>query len=173
MLKYGLLKTGAVVCTIQTNMAIEKELQNIGIKLVRTDVGDKNVTDELEKQHLQIGGEQAGHIILFDYEKSGDGIFCAVQLAKFLKLNGNKISQDIFKNLMPQFSKNIFVESKFEIINSAKFKVAVSECEQLLAGAGRIVTRASGTEPKIRLMVETENESLAQTILQKLEQATK
>ena len=74
---------------------------------------------------------------------------------------------------MPQFSKNIFVESKFEIINSAKFKVAVSECEQLLAGAGRIVTRASGTEPKIRLMVETENESLAQTILQKLEQATK
>lgn len=171
--KYGLLKTGAVVCTIQTNMAIEKELQNIGIKLVRTDVGDKNVTDELEKQHLQIGGEQAGHIILFDYEKSGDGIFCAVQLAKFLKLNDNKISQDIFKNLMPQFSKNIFVESKFEIINSAKFKVAVSECEQLLAGAGRIVTRASGTEPKIRLMVETENESLAQTILQKLEQATK
>lgn len=172
-IKHNLLKTGAVVTTIQTNMAIENELKKLGIKLIRTDVGDKNVTDELKKQHLQIGGEQAGHIILFDYEKSGDGLFCAVQVAKFLKLSKEPLSKNLFYDLLPQFSKNIVVSDKYEIINSAKFKVAVSECERLLLNSGRIVTRASGTEPKIRFMVETENKDLALGILSKLENATK
>ena len=171
--KFGLLKTDAVVCTIQTNMAIETKLAKLGIKLLRTDVGDKNVTDELKKHNLQIGGEQAGHIILFDHEKSGDGIFCAVQIAQFLKLAGKPISKHLFYDLLPQFSKNVAVKDKYQIINSAKFKSAVSDCEQLLSGTGRILTRASGTEPKIRFMVETENEALAKEILLKLENATK
>ena len=171
--KYGLLKTDAVVTTIQTNMAIETELGKHGIKLLRTDVGDKNVTDKLKAEHLQIGGEQAGHIILFDHEKSGDGLFCAVQVAKFLKLSAQPLSQNMFYGLFPQFSKNIVVSDKYAIINSAKFEIAVSECERLLLGAGRIITRASGTEPKIRFMVETQNEKIAQEILTKLENATK
>lgn len=172
-IKHGMLKSGAVVTTIQTNMAIEQELNKLGIKLIRTDVGDINVTNELKKHNLQIGGEQAGHIVLLDYEKSGDGIFCAVQVAKFMKLSNQKLSENLFYNLLPQYTKNIIVKAKFEIINSAKFKVAVSECEQMLAGNGRIVTRASGTEPKIRFMVETEDEKLAKQILDKLEKATK
>ena len=171
--KFELLKTGAVVVTIQTNMAIEKELEAIGIKLVRTDVGDSNVTAELKKQKLQIGGEQAGHIILFDHEKSGDGLFCAVQIAKFLKLSNGKISEHLFYNLFNQYSKNVVVQDKYQIVNSAKFRVAVTECEQQLLGEGRIVTRASGTEPKIRIMVETQNEKLAKEILDKLEKSTK
>lgn len=171
--KYGLLKTNAVVMTIQTNMAIEKELGKLGIKLLRADVGDQYVTDKLKTEHLQIGGEQAGHIILFDHEKSGDGLFCAVQVAKFLKLSGEPLSKNMFYGLLPQFSKNIVVTDKYKIINSSKFKAAVSECEKMLLGAGRIVTRASGTEPKIRLMVETQNEALAKEILTKLENATK
>ena len=171
--KYGLLKTNAVVTTIQTNMAIETELGKLGIKLLRTDVGDQYVTNKLKTEHLQIGGEQAGHIILFDHEKSGDGLFCAVQVAKFLKLSGEPLSKNVFYELFPQFSKNIVVTDKYKIINSANFKAVVTECENMLSGAGRIVTRASGTEPKIRLMVETQNEALAKEILTKLENATK
>ena len=170
---HGLLKSGAVVATIQTNMAIERELNKMGVKLIRTDVGDINVTSELKKNNLQMGGEQAGHIVLFDYQKSGDGIFCAVQIAKFMKLSNQKLNENLFYNLLPQHTKNVFAEAKFEIINSAKFKVAVCECEQMLAGNGRIVTRASGTESKIRLMVETEDKNLAKRILDKLERATK
>lgn len=171
--RFGMLKTGAIVATIQSNMALETELEKCGLKLIRTDVGDQFVTQELKKRNLQIGGEQSGHIILFDYEKTGDGVFCAVQICKFLKLCNEPISKNLFWGLLGQHEKNIITEKKYEIINSAKFKVAVSECEKLLGKNGRIVTRASGTENKIRLMVECDDKFLATQILNKLESATR
>lgn len=172
-IKYGLLKTGAIVSTIQTNIAIENEIEKLGLRLVRTDVGDKFVCEELAKKQLQIGGEQSGHIILTDYENTGDGVLCAVQICKFLKITGEKISQNLFFDLTKQHSKDVMLKDKYGVINSAKFKIAVSECEHLLNGKGRIVTRASGTEPKIRIMVETQDETLAGEILTRLFEATK
>ena len=171
--KFGLLKTGAVVGTIQTNIGIERELEALGLKLLRTDVGDQFVCAELKKRSLQIGGEQAGHVILFDLLCTGDGILNAVQICKFLKLSGGKISEYIFDDLTPQHSIDVFAQNKFEIVNSAKFRVAVSECEKLFGAEGRIVARASGTEPKIRIMVESKNHELAQKILAKLCDAAK
>ena len=171
--KFGLLKTGAVVSTIQTNIAIEKQFEKLGMRLIRTDVGDKYVCEELAKKNLQIGGEQSGHIILTDLENTGDGVLCAVQICKFLKLTNQNLSENIFYDLTPQFSQDIILKDKFGVINSAKFKVAVSECELLLNGQGRIVTRASGTEPKIRIMVETTDKVLASQIISKLTDATK
>ena len=106
-IKYGLLKTGAIVSTIQTNIAIENEIEKLGLRLVRTDVGDKFVCEELAKKQLQIGGEQSGHIILTDYENTGDGVLCAVQICKFLKITGEKISQNLFFDLTKQHSKDV------------------------------------------------------------------
>ena len=171
--QFGELKTGAVVGTIQTNIAIETELEKIGIKLIRVDVGDKFVCEKLKEKNLQLGGEQSGHIILADIENTGDGVLCAVQICKYLKKLGKKMSECLFFDLVKQWTKNITLKDKFRVINSAKYRVAVSECELLLGTEGRVVTRASGTEPKIRIMVETNDESKANHILQKLEQITK
>lgn len=169
--RFGLLKSGAVVGTIQTNMAIEKYLQDINIKLIRTDVGDKYVTDELFLKNLQIGGEQSGHIILTDFAKTGDGVLCALMISKFIKLLNNKFSNFIFKNLLKQHIKNYVVNDKYLIMNSASTKIAITECEQLLGQNGRVVVRASGTEPKIRVMIETQNDSVASKIFEKIQKA--
>lgn len=168
---FGLLSSGAVVATIQTNIAIENELSKMGLKLIRTDVGDQHVCAELKKHNLQIGGEQAGHIILTDYECTGDGILCAVQICKFLKQSQKRASELVFKDLIKQHSCDIIVKNKFEVVNSAKFRVAMSESERLLHGEGRIVARASGTEPKVRIMIETQNDALAKEIMKKLADA--
>lgn len=167
--QFNLLKSGAIVGTTQTNMSVETELRKKGLKLIRTDVGDKYVTEEMENKNLQIGGEQSGHIILMDYEKTGDAILCALVISKFILQSNKKLSEVIFNNLLKQHSQNFMVSDKYQIINSTALKVAISECEQLLNGEGRIVVRASGTEPKIRVMVELQNENLAQKILKKLE----
>lgn len=166
--KFGLLHSGAVVGTTQTNMAIDFELKKMGLQLLRTDVGDQYVASELKNRHLQIGGEQSGHIIFADYQPTGDGVFCAVQICYMLKKLGGKISDYIFNDLLPQFSLDFVTNKKYDVINSCKFKVAVSECETMLAGAGRIVARASGTESKVRIMVECKSEILAKQILDKL-----
>lgn len=169
--RFGMLKSHAVVGTTQTNMAAEQYLKQQGITLIRTDVGDKFVTDELVARGLQIGGEQSGHIIVTNYCKTGDGILCALLVSKFIKLSGQKLAENIFNNLYKQHTKNYVVNDKYLVINSASTKVAIAECEQLLAGNGRVVVRASGTEPKIRVMIETQNEKLAKQIFNKIEKA--
>lgn len=168
--RFGLLKSDAIVCTIQTNIAIENELHRLGLKLLRTDVGDKFVTQELIEKHLQIGGEQSGHIILTDYEVTGDGILCALQICKFIIKSKQHFSENVFFNLTKQYTKNYVVTDKFAVINSPIIKIATNECESLLSN-GRIVVRASGTEPKIRVMIETDNERLVPTLLKKIENA--
>ena len=171
--RFGLLKSNKIVATILSSFNLQTELEKLGLELVRTDVGDHNVERELSKQQLQIGGEQAGHIILFDYEKTGDGVFCATQICKFLKLMQKPISKLLFFDFVPQQSKNIKTEKKYEIVNSLEYKTAVSECEKLLAGKGRIVTRASGTEDLVRIMIEHDDAFLAQQIFEKLEKVIK
>jgi len=169
--KYNLLQTKAVVGTILSNFAIEKELEKLNLQLVRTDVGDHNVERELSNQKLQIGGEQAGHIILFDYERTGDGVFCATQICKFLKLSKTPLSKNLFTKFVPQYSKNLKTEKKFEVVNSLQFKNAVYECENLLNKKGRVITRASGTENLVRIMIESDDEKLVKLIFEKLEKA--
>lgn len=162
--KFGLLKSKAIVGTIQTNMAVELYLKSKNFDLIRTDVGDKFVTDALLQNGLQLGGEQSGHIILTEHTKTGDALLCAVQICKFLSKLDKPLSNHIFNGLLPQFSKNYLVADKYAVINSVGIKNAISQCEQLLIGKGRVVVRASGTEPKIRVMIETKNQKLANQI---------
>lgn len=167
------LKKNTVVATVMTNMGVENYLKNAGIKLIRTKVGDKYVVEEMLKGGYNLGGEQSGHIICMDYTCTGDGPIAAVQMAYIIKKNQVHLSE-LVKNIprYPQLLRNIKIPenlSKDEVKNAIK---KLSQKASLLEKNmnGRIIIRPSGTEPKIRLMVEDENPEKLKQILAELEE---
>ncbi|MCX7988160.1 MAG: phosphoglucosamine mutase [Thermodesulfovibrio sp.] len=167
------LKRNTVVATIMTNMGVENYLKNIGIKLIRTKVGDKYVVEEMLKGGYNLGGEQSGHIICLDYTNTGDGAITAVQMAYIIKKNEKSLNE-LVRNIprYPQSLKNIKIPeglSKEEITNVIKkLSQKASVLEKNMNG--RIIIRPSGTEPKIRIMVEEENPERLEKILSELEE---
>ena len=154
------LNKNVAVGTSHTNMAIEDDLKNNGIKLVRTDIGDKYVLAKMLEDDLSIGGEQSGHVILKDLTTTGDGILTAIIIANML-IEENKTMSEIFNvKLYPQTNVNVIVEDKFRITNNEELLTAFAKYNSLLAGKGRLLIRASGTEPKIRVMVESKDKNL-------------
>lgn len=169
----GMLVNNAVVGTSQTNMGIELSLKEKGIKLLRADVGDKYVANLLNKNGLVLGGEQSGHIIIKKFMQTGDGILTAILLAHFCKESGKPLSEFCKVRVFPQVNKDIVVKEKLRILGSEPLLTAITNSQQELAGLGRVLVRASGTEPKIRIMVESENivasQSLANYLLNTIE----
>lgn len=169
----GMLVNNAVVGTSQTNMGIELSLKEKGIKLLRADVGDKYVANLLNKNGLVLGGEQSGHIIIKKFMQTGDGILTAILLAHFCKESGKPLSEFCKVKVFPQVNKDIVVKEKLRILGSEPLLTAITNAQQELAGLGRVLVRASGTEPKIRIMVESENivasQSLANYLLNTIE----
>ena len=165
----GKLKGDTVVGTSHTNMAIEEDLKKEGISLIRTDIGDKYVLAKLLEKDLSLGGEQSGHIILKDYATTGDGILTAITLANMVLKEKQKFSEALKIELYPQVNKNVIVDDKFRIMNNEELGKEVAKFNAELSGRGRIMMRASGTEPKIRVMVESRdralNESIANSIV--------
>ena len=153
----GKLQKNTAVGTQHTNMGIEKALKKEGINLVRTDIGDKYVVAKMEEDSLSIGGEQSGHIILREYATTGDGILSAIKLAEMVKFSGKKLSElcDVVK--YPQVNIDCNVKDKMRIINSGKLNEIIVKNELLLGCDYRIMVRVSGTESKIRIMVEGED----------------
>lgn len=161
----------SVVGTSLTNMGIEKALNKIGIKLIRADVGDKYVLEQMLKQECVLGGEQSGHIMNLKYSTTGDGILTAVILTKVLKECG-ELDRLFDVDMYPQYSLNVIVSDKLRVINSEILSNAIRN-EQEKLKKGRILVRASGTEPKIRIMVECENLNQAKEIACRLENVVK
>lgn len=163
------LKGNTVVGTKHTNMAIENALKAQGITLLRTDIGDKYVLAKLIEKGLSIGGEQSGHIILKDVATTGDGILSAIVLANMLIKEGKKMSDAIKVKLYPQSNKNVIVSDKFRVMNSDELQREIAKYDEQLKNKGRIMLRASGTEPKVRVMVESqdaeENERIANALV--------
>lgn len=155
--KDGELAFDGVVGTSQTNMGIERNLESEGIKLYRADVGDKYVAAMMNKHSLILGGEQSGHVILKKFLPTGDGILTAITLACCCKKEKVKLSQFCHFELYPQANINVTVSDKLRVLGSERLLAAVTDAQQELAGLGRVLVRASGTEPKIRIMVEGEN----------------
>ncbi len=154
----GILKGDTVVGTSHTNMGIEAALRRNGIKLIRTDIGDKYVLAKLTEENLSLGGEQSGHIILKDIHSTGDGILSAIAVANMV-LDKKKSLMELFDaTLYPQVNKNVIVGDKLKIMNSELLSRETAKIQNLLGDTGRVMVRASGTEPKIRVMVESENE---------------
>lgn len=160
-----------VVGTSLTNMGIEKALNSIGVELIRADVGDKYVLAEMLKHGCVIGGEQSGHIIDLEHATTGDGILSAVLLSKIIHKCGN-LSKIFDVDMYPQYSTNIVVSDKLRIINSEILGSAI-RAEQENLKSGRILVRASGTEPKIRIMVECNDIDVARNVVGRLENVVK
>jgi phosphoglucosamine mutase len=167
------LKKNTVVATIMTNMGVENYLKQLGIKLIRTKVGDKYVVEEMMNGGCNLGGEQSGHIICMDYTNTGDGPLTAVQMAYIMKKKQKYLSE-LIKNIprYPQMLKNIKISSqlsKDEINNAIKKLLKKASLLQKSTNC-RIVIRPSGTESKIRIMVEDQNPERLKQILTELEE---
>lgn len=150
-----------VVGTRHTNMGLEKDLLNEDIKLLRTDIGDKYVIAKMEEEGLSLGGEKSGHVILRKYASTGDGILAGIKIAEMMAKTKKKISELAYANLYPQCNIDCPVSDKVKIINSSTLTDNVNRIEKELGKDSRIMVRVSGTEPKIRIMVECKNEMLA------------
>lgn len=166
--KIGKLKHNTVVGTSHTNMAIEQDLKECGIELIRTDIGDKYVLAKLVERNLSLGGEQSGHIILKDLSTTGDGILSAITVANMIINEQTTMSNALKIDLYPQTNKNVVVEDKFRIMNSEELSEEIAKRKSLLSGKGRLMIRASGTEPKIRVMVESEDGDLNEKIAEEI-----
>ena len=150
---------GGVIGTLMSNYGLEVFFKENKIKFVRANVGDRYVKEKMQMKKFNLGGEQSGHIILGKFATTGDGLLVALEIL-FSMRKGKKASE-LFKNFIPtpQVLKNIYVKDK-NIINSVKCKNAIKKSTKLLGKDGRILVRKSGTEPKIRIMVETKNKKL-------------
>ena len=150
---------GGVVGTLMSNYGLEKFLKKKKIKFFRSKVGDKYVKEKMKKLKLNLGGEQAGHIILGKFATTGDGLLVALEVLFSLRKQ-KKASKllNVFKPL-PQVLENILVKDK-EIINRSKCKNAIQRAILMMGKQGRILVRKSGTEPKIRIMAESHNRNL-------------
>lgn len=166
--RLGILKGNTAVGTSHTNMAIENKLKENGIDLIRTDIGDKYVLQKLLEKDLSIGGEQSGHIIIKDLHTTGDGILTAIILMNALIDENKNISEFINVDLFPQTNLNVVVKDKFRVMNNEELMHKLAEYNAELEGKGRIMLRASGTEPKIRIMVESKDSELNDTIANEL-----
>jgi phosphoglucosamine mutase len=155
-----------VVATIMSNGALIDTLKEQGIDTYLTKVGDKYVYEEMVKRDLILGGEQAGHIILREFNTSGDGMLTALQVASALQKAGKPLSRLRFTPY-PQVSEKVQVTDKKRIIQDAGLLELKSKLEASDASA-RIVLRASGTEPLIRVMVEHPNQSVCESMTHQL-----
>lgn len=167
----GLLH-GGVVGTLMTNLALEHKLAAIQIPFARAKVGDRYVLELLNAHGWQLGGENSGHILTLDKHSSGDGIIAALQVLHALKQSGKTLAESRQEiPLYPQVLINVKTAKKINLDTHADIQAALVSAETKLAGSGRVLLRASGTEPKIRVMVEGEDATLVQELAEKIAQA--
>ena len=164
----GRLKGGGVVATVMSNLGLERFLAANGMKLERTKVGDRYVMERMREGGFNLGGEQSGHIIMSDVSTTGDGLISALQVLALLSQSSKPLSTLARQfEPAPQVLKNIrFAGGK--PLESKQVKAAIAEAEARLSGTGRIVVRASGTEPLIRIMAEGDDEALVGKLVKDL-----
>ena len=153
------LKGGGVVATVMSNLGLEEQLASRGVKLVRTQVGDRYVVEAMRECGFNLGGEQSGHVIFLDHTTTGDGLMTALQVLAILRREGVPLSELAADfNRYPQAMVNVEVSQKRPLEELADLQEAVGEVEAKLAGQGRVLIRYSGTELKARVMVEGQDE---------------
>jgi len=166
------LLKGGVVGTLMSNYGLENFFKSEKIKFVRANVGDRYVKEEMKKNKFNLGGEQSGHIILGKFATTGDGLLVALEVLFSLrkKMKASKLF-NMFKSI-PQILENVTVKDK-KIISSSKAKAAIKRAEKLIKNQGRLLVRKSGTEPKIRIMGESNNKQLLLKCIQIIKQSIK
>ncbi len=166
--------SGGVVGTSMSNLGLEQALQRANIPFARAAVGDRHVMSLLQKEQWDLGGESSGHIICLDKTTTGDGVIAALQVLAAMVETGQTLAE--LKSGMscyPQVMVNVKTNRKFDLDGSVKVQDAVSDVEKELADKGRVLLRASGTEPVIRVMVEGEDASQVARLSQQLADSVK
>jgi len=155
LLRTNRLEQNTVVATVMSNFGLDETLAAQGGKVVRTKVGDRYVIEEMVQRKLNLGGEQSGHIIFRDFTTTGDGIISALQILCIMHKTGQPLSKlKTSLKKYPQAQRNLLVKEKPPLAELPAVMKLVNEIEKELSGKGRVLLRYSGTEPKIRLLIE-------------------
>ena len=155
----GMLNDNTVVATVMSNSGFVASLNKLGIRCVQTKVGDRFVYECMQEKDYAIGGEQSGHIIMKKYATTGDGLLTAIMVTEEIcdsKSSLSTLVEDVI--LYPQYMKNVRVKNKDAVMNDKAVLASLAEVERLIGGNGRALLRQSGTEPVIRVMIESETE---------------
>jgi phosphoglucosamine mutase len=168
----GLLARPGLVATIMSNLGLERHLASLGLALERTAVGDRYVIERMRQTGYNLGGEQSGHVILSDYSTTGDGLVTAMQVLAEVKRQGRRVSEvcHCFEPL-PQVLRNVRAQKR--ALEKPAVVTAIDAAREKLNGSGRVIVRASGTEPVIRVMGEGDDPELVETLVSEICHALK
>jgi len=165
MLKRGKLAKNTIVATVMSNLGLDECFAAAGGKVLRAGVGDRYVLEMMLANDLNVGGEQSGHVILRDYNTTGDGLVTALELLRIMQTTGQPLSQlRLGMKKYPQLLVNLNVRERIPLEQLPEVTETVNAVEKELGSTGRILLRYSGTELKIRLLVETRDEALLQPV---------
>jgi phosphoglucosamine mutase len=170
----GKLPGNMVVSTVMSNIGLEIALQNHGLKMIRTPVGDKYVMEAMLADGYALGGEQSGHVILAEHLHTGDGMATALAVLRVMADTGREL-QDLASALktFPQTLVNVRVKEKTPVESVPQIATAVARVEAALAGRGRVLVRYSGTEPLLRIMIEGEDQATVQAWAEEIADAVR
>ena len=163
-----------VVGTLMTNMAVEQALRGRGVPLVRAKVGDRYILEELVARGWQLGGENSGHLLVLDRHTTGDGIVSALQVLQAIRRTGKTLPALLDGvQLFPQVMINVRLAVRSDWQKNAALVAEKARVEQELGSEGRVLIRASGTEPVLRVMVETPDRDHARAFAERLAEAAR
>jgi phosphoglucosamine mutase len=160
MKRDGELRGDTVVATVMSNLGLERSLETQGIRLHRTPVGDRNVVAAMRQGGFNLGGEQSGHLIFLDHASTGDGLIGALQVLALMIRTGRPLS-DLAREAMeriPQITQSVALSSRRPLQEMTRLAKASARVREALGDEGRVLVRWSGTEPKLRVMVEGPDE---------------
>jgi phosphoglucosamine mutase len=169
MHQQGVLRGGSVVATVMSNLGLERSLAEVGIGLERTPVGDRYVVEAMRGGGYNLGGEQSGHLVFIDHSTTGDGMVAALQLLTIMRRTGSPLSRLAkVMTAVPQVLRSVVVGRREPIERLPGLSKTIRQIEAELRGVGRILVRYSGTEAKIRVMVECEDDGQAQAYVDRV-----
>jgi phosphoglucosamine mutase len=168
----GLLSSATLVATIHSNLGLDHALRSVGVKVERVEVGDRNVAKRMRELGSNIGGESSGHIIFSDFATTGDGLLSAIKIIEIMILTGKALSelrQEVI--LFPQLNHNLRVKEKIPLDRLELLKSTIHRIESHFKDQGRVLVRYSGTEPKLRVLVEGQDKSLIYKAMEEIKLA--
>jgi phosphoglucosamine mutase len=168
-IRHGQLNPKVVVGTVMTNGGLEHMLAKEGVRLERTQVGDRYVWEAMERLGAQFGGESSGHVIFRQFSTTGDGILTALEVLHLVRAEGRTLAELADEmSFWPQVTRNVKAARRREWQENDAFRAAKQSAEATLGSTGRLLVRPSGTEPVLRITVEAQNQNVASSTADEL-----
>ncbi len=175
MIRAGELRKATVVATVMSNLGLERALADLGARLLRTPVGDRYVVEAMREGGYNLGGEQSGHLIFLDHASTGDGVIGGLQVLALMMRTGRPLSE-LARSAMqrvPQVLENVTLSTRRPLEEMAQLATATASAKRALGDEGRVLVRWSGTEPKLRIMIEGPDEAHIRALARELAQAAR